>query len=164
MTFKFCCNVQKSLCYSTLNLHPLRPEPILAECRTFWITIFKCHNTSPWLCTERLLKSFGTFWYIAMGIHSVPTFGSSVTASGRPFISFKLHQFLYTISNGISQGVWLLNLWSNKNIVFAHYQLFIRSRHKFIRRINSNEDTITLGDINKMPGDDAISLRSYFSH
>ena len=33
-----------------------------------------------------------------------------------------------------------------------------------MRWINGNEDTMTLGDINKMPGDDAISLRSYFSH
>ena len=51
-----------------------------------------------------------------------------------------------------------------KDCYFANSQLFIRSRNTYMRYINGNEDTMILGDINKMPGDDAISLWSYFSH
>ena len=150
-----------------MKLHPFSPEPICAECRTFWITIFKCHNNSPCLCPERLLKSFGTFdilqwefipFQLLAAVLLQLVAGLSILLS---FIYFctPLHMGDVKVFD-----YWICDLIKRKDCYFANSQLFIRSRNKYMRCINGNEDTMILGDINKMPGDDAIIRRSYFTH
>ena len=166
MTFKFWFNVTKSILSSMLNLHQFRPEPIWDECRTFEITIFKCHNTSLWRCNERLLKSFGTFdilqwefipFQLLAAVLLQLVAGLSILLS---FIYFctPLHMGDVKVFD-----YWICDL-KRKDYYFANSQLFIRSRNTYMRYINGNEDTMILGDINKMPGDDAIIRRSYFTH